>query len=140
MLCVCMFCCFFFKQKTAYELRISDWSSDVCSSDLLLLAARQRHALLLAALGEARKVLEEALDGPAVRLLDLRQLEILLHRQARDDAPVLRHQSDSDTRSLEGLHLMQRLVVEPDFVVRQMRLGEARVGAQCRGLAGDRER
>src|SRR3546814_20936222 len=26
---------FFFKQKTAYELRISDWSSDVCSSDLI---------------------------------------------------------------------------------------------------------
>src|SRR3546814_10089676 len=32
---VCMFRgFFFFKQKTAYELRISDWSSDVCSSDL----------------------------------------------------------------------------------------------------------
>src|SRR3546814_14536909 len=30
---------FFFKQKTAYEMRISDWSSDVCSSDLL----PQRH-------------------------------------------------------------------------------------------------
>src|SRR3546814_11891774 len=29
-----MYCCFFFKQKTAYEMRISDWSSDVCSSDL----------------------------------------------------------------------------------------------------------
>src|SRR3546814_10494062 len=29
---------FFFKQKTAYEMRISDWSSDVCSSDLLLKA------------------------------------------------------------------------------------------------------
>src|SRR3546814_4090492 len=29
---LCVF--FFFKQKTAYELRISDWSSDVCSSDL----------------------------------------------------------------------------------------------------------
>src|SRR3546814_7982277 len=29
-----MFCVFFFKQKTAYEMRISDWSSDVCSSDL----------------------------------------------------------------------------------------------------------
>src|SRR3546814_9543233 len=27
-------CVFFFKQKTAYEVRISDWSSDVCSSDL----------------------------------------------------------------------------------------------------------
>src|SRR3546814_9705231 len=30
-----MFLFFFFKQRTAYELRISDWSSDVCSSDLL---------------------------------------------------------------------------------------------------------
>src|SRR3546814_2274392 len=28
------YCFFFFKQKTAYEMRISDWSSDVCSSDL----------------------------------------------------------------------------------------------------------
>src|SRR3546814_19818373 len=35
---------FFFKQKTAYELRISDWSSDVCSSDLLgkIVAGGQR--------------------------------------------------------------------------------------------------
>src|SRR3546814_2656734 len=44
---------FFFKQKTAYEMRISDWSSDVCSSDLPFLIAdagdRQRvqHALRL---------------------------------------------------------------------------------------------
>src|SRR3546814_9961259 len=30
---------FFFKQKTAYEMRISDWSSDVCSSDLIVSAA-----------------------------------------------------------------------------------------------------
>src|SRR3546814_8001770 len=29
-----VYICFFFKQKTAYEMRISDWSSDVCSSDL----------------------------------------------------------------------------------------------------------
>src|SRR3546814_8565458 len=33
-MCLVVFC-FFFKQKTAYEMRISDWSSDVCSSDLL---------------------------------------------------------------------------------------------------------
>src|SRR3546814_3167524 len=33
---VCSCCFFFFKQKTAYEMRISDWSSDVCSSDLKL--------------------------------------------------------------------------------------------------------
>src|SRR3546814_10105051 len=31
---------FFFKQKTAYEMRISDWSSDVCSSDLRACATR----------------------------------------------------------------------------------------------------
>src|SRR3546814_7850084 len=32
---ICVICIFFFfKQKTAYEMRISDWSSDVCSSDL----------------------------------------------------------------------------------------------------------
>src|SRR3546814_3041025 len=34
-----MFVFFFVKQKTAYEMRISDWSSDVCSSDLLTGAA-----------------------------------------------------------------------------------------------------
>src|SRR3546814_1851395 len=37
----CSFChFFFFKQKTAYDMRISDWSSDVCSSDLLARLAR----------------------------------------------------------------------------------------------------
>src|SRR3546814_3027408 len=39
-------CClfiFFFKQKTAYEMRISDWSSDVCSSDLQRVQAYRRH-------------------------------------------------------------------------------------------------
>src|SRR3546814_10268659 len=40
---------FFFKQKTAYELRISDWSSGVCSSDLL---ARVTRASVLETLGE----------------------------------------------------------------------------------------
>src|SRR3546814_4013922 len=34
LLCFIVFVFFFFKQKTAYEMRISDWSSDVCSSDL----------------------------------------------------------------------------------------------------------
>src|SRR3546814_9730308 len=40
-LCSYLFYFFFFKQKTAYEMRISDWSSDVCSSDLL--APSRRH-------------------------------------------------------------------------------------------------
>src|SRR3546814_15686256 len=53
---VCSLIFFFFKQKTAYELRISDWSSDVCSSDL-------GHALdrLLVLAGRA--------PGPVMRIL-----------------------------------------------------------------------
>src|SRR3546814_3927548 len=38
----CVYLFFFFKQKTAYEMRISDWSSDVCSSDLVGLEAFKR--------------------------------------------------------------------------------------------------
>src|SRR3546814_6919654 len=37
---------FFFKQKTAYEMRISDWSSDVCSSDLVRTYEQELDALL----------------------------------------------------------------------------------------------
>src|SRR3546814_1479183 len=39
-------CFFFFKQKTAYEMRISDWSSDVCSSDLSALIQNAAEATL----------------------------------------------------------------------------------------------
>src|SRR3546814_10165963 len=42
---MCFIVLFFFKQKTAYEMRISDWSSDVCSSDLRLLAFSRRQPL-----------------------------------------------------------------------------------------------
>src|SRR3546814_4108005 len=38
---MCVWVFFFFKQKTAYEMRISDWSSDVCSSDLAPAFAEQ---------------------------------------------------------------------------------------------------
>src|SRR3546814_16329993 len=52
---------FFFKQKTAYEMRISDWSSDVCSSDL----SQPRRALPLVRL-DARRPARSA-DGAARR-------------------------------------------------------------------------
>src|SRR3546814_2296634 len=38
---------FFFKQKTAYEMRISDWSSDVCSSDLSLNSIERSRRVLM---------------------------------------------------------------------------------------------
>src|SRR3546814_14705170 len=41
-------CCFYFKQRTAHEVRISDWSSDVCSSDLSKVRGRfVRHCLAM---------------------------------------------------------------------------------------------
>src|SRR3546814_20202239 len=49
---------FFFKQKTAYEMRISDWSSDVCSSDLV----RVRQAVMYAI---DRNAIIESLYGGA---------------------------------------------------------------------------
>src|SRR3546814_21030301 len=45
---------FFFKQKTAYEMRISDWSSDVCSSDLLVDKDNRR--------GDGARALEQPRD------------------------------------------------------------------------------
>src|SRR3546814_6383709 len=47
-------CFFFFKQKTAYEMRISDWSSDVCSSDLDQVLAGAVHHLEHGGVGEQR--------------------------------------------------------------------------------------
>src|SRR3546814_8518829 len=47
---------FFFKQKTVYELRISDWSSDVCSSDL------ERYKGIKEKLGEEREKFEDYME------------------------------------------------------------------------------
>src|SRR3546814_3286584 len=53
---------FFFKQKTAYEMRISDWSSDVCSSDLSQVAQR-RAAVQNAELDVQYTVIRAPVDG-----------------------------------------------------------------------------
>src|SRR3546814_10794607 len=60
---------FFFKQKTAYEMRISDWSSDVCSSDLVHIRLRRRHAAARGAHQEAlldQEGLDHVLEGAAL--------------------------------------------------------------------------
>src|SRR3546814_10617627 len=100
---MCRFCllCYFFKQKTAYEMRISDWSSDVCSSVLLGEALLQLFLVVVAGRGfnlrldflDARGdafLLAGAVDDGGVFLLDLDLLggaEIgqrgLLDRQAK---------------------------------------------------------
>src|SRR3546814_5021833 len=71
-------CIFFFKQKTAYEMRISDWSSDVCSSDL------QLHDLLVG--GEVRA---DNLDRVLGADLGMAGLVDLAHAAARQQGLYL---------------------------------------------------
>src|SRR3546814_18423647 len=52
---------FFFKQKTAYEMRISDWSSDVCSSDLIHVMARTDDVINVAGHRLSTGAMEEVL-------------------------------------------------------------------------------
>src|SRR3546814_2046811 len=70
--CVVTMFFFFFKQKTAYEMRISDWSSDVCSSDLF--GQILRHPL-----GERRHQRAIALLRRLLRLMD-QVVHLILHR------------------------------------------------------------
>src|SRR3546814_3283404 len=52
-----MRCFVFCKQKTAYELRISDWSSDVCSSDLALDFLIKGNAIRIGVIGDGQFVI-----------------------------------------------------------------------------------
>src|SRR3546814_16234682 len=55
---------FFFKKKTAYEVRISDWSSDVCSSDLHRGGDVHVERDEQVAVGAARRLAEQVLESP----------------------------------------------------------------------------
>src|SRR3546814_10245809 len=71
---VLFFCVFFFfKQKTAYEMRISDWSSDVCSSDLEGRAAADE--------GVGYQKAEHCVQNPSVVMPDLFRHPILHERR-----------------------------------------------------------
>src|SRR3546814_2964230 len=74
---VYVFVVFFFKQKTAYEMRISDWSSDVCSSDLLVEFAPHRCAI-------------ERLDGLETSRFDERHHRSEGRRQRNHEAGAAR--------------------------------------------------
>src|SRR3546814_1604486 len=83
---------FFFKQKTAYELRISDWSSDVCSSDL---------AVLL--------LVEDGVEGGALDRRDPARLHPRGGGQGRDD-DVDHPLGAVETRSEEHTSELQSLM------------------------------
>src|SRR3546814_9166799 len=76
------------KQKTAYELRISDWSSDVCSSELHLAELELAVLGLLAQLLELEQVRRHGQHGRAVLAGELaagEALEQVVHRDGRVD-------------------------------------------------------
>src|SRR3546814_13536685 len=110
---------FFFKEKTADEVRISDWSSDVCSSDLL--ARRPRHR-------PARPARGAALDPSAAMDRTPRR------RRNRKRAPLKPCGHGVHPAAVGGASLY-RLLGRADFVVAlmasAMRSEERRVGKEC---------
>src|SRR3546814_2058795 len=75
---------FFFKQKTAYEMRISDWSSDVCSSDLHAerMVDQAVAALVNSDAGLAEKVIrDDAVLDEGQREIDDKAILIIAKRQ-----------------------------------------------------------
>src|SRR3546814_9105884 len=85
--------CFFFKQKTAYEMRISDWSSDVCSSDLDGSARPDTADGRIAGAGRAHR-LRAAKAAPAVAAEQS-------GGTSRRQAPLFRHVAWARRRSEE---------------------------------------
>src|SRR3546814_12010924 len=99
---------FFFKQKTAYELRISDWSSDVCSSDLAQVirlvrgvpAAEQRVAMREASEApDDVAVAADAFGAPGIDARAERHRERLVGRILRMGEG--KHEEHPETRSEE---------------------------------------
>src|SRR3546814_7469577 len=124
--------CFFFKQKTAYEMRISDWSSDVCSSDLTPLSPLYQPRRRLGrgggdgegAAGTERRhqgVARALVDEPAGRLQmpELRLSRRRLHQKAgilREWRQGARARGDEIPRDARFLRAAQRR--RPDGAIR----------------------
>src|SRR3546814_7360595 len=105
--CVCEYCLslFLVKQKTAYEMRISDWSSDVCSSDLAS-APPADVATLLAVSGTIELLswwLRQSRPWPIADVVDIHTKLVLLPiieaQQAAIRRPVVRTKTTAKHRS-----------------------------------------
>src|SRR3546814_18522649 len=98
---LCVFCCFFFKQKTAYEMRISDWSSDVCSSDLVGIILDDREAADLVRRRTEREAPAFEADRMVVDLL----LALDEQRALRLQRPTVRGRQLRLLRQPEGVEI-----------------------------------
>src|SRR3546814_4882798 len=97
------------QQKPAYEMRISDWSSDVCSSDLL--TAREQGRVAVPALGELRKQVEGALDLGCGSGCDP---QVLHHAQRPEDRTPLLDVHDAEAPSVDLAELGDVVAVAAD--------------------------
>src|SRR3546814_5889095 len=93
---------FFFKQKTAYEMRISDWSSDVCSSDLPV-AAQLREALQASFDIIARLAFADDVDPEPVEDEEIEAARRLGQRVLMETAALFRTRSEERRVGKEGV-------------------------------------
>src|SRR3546814_10826560 len=94
---------FFFEQKTAYDMRISDWSSDVCSSDLAVADRRYQPDLCGAVQTEQFGAVEAAVDVADGDQVDVRMGAVELSRlllQRRADFLIRSEEHTSELQSL----------------------------------------
>src|SRR3546814_7790201 len=129
---------FFFKQKTAYELRISDWSSDVCSSDLYAQRRAVLHQSHIVDVGDLRTA--DALVDPAH---DIAQYALtIIVEFARDLclAPVASRRDRDGEEARQRRHRLARNLPLPrehvDGVIVQR---VQRLGGRRRHPRGDRK-
>src|SRR3546814_4682084 len=116
---------FFFKQKTAYEMRISDWSSDVCSSYLL---NRRIKVVIAHHIKDGReRLFEHRPDLP--RHLDQRGLHIETRAFANARAPM-HNAARRACRRQRLLHHLERRTVDqrPDEYLALQRISDADAG------------
>src|SRR3546814_475638 len=125
---------FFFKQKTAYEMRISDWSSDVCSSDLFTFVCPTE----IAAFGRLNEefadrdaqLLGLSIDSEFVHLAwkrdheDLRDLAIPMLSDVKRELCTALGILDAK----EGVALRATFIVDPEGVIRHVSVNDLNVG------------
>src|SRR3546814_8524119 len=85
---------FFFKQKTAYEMRISDWSSDVCSSDLYTTPVEEALSRLLSNPRFCEFEMAGLLQGTPAEEIDLLLQQVAAGLLTVDEARAIRNLPD----------------------------------------------
>src|SRR3546814_13413580 len=117
---------FFFKQKTAYEMRISDWSSDVCSSDLPTLARTEKVLAVLA------QQIDGVRKSPAMTLTP-DNMGSRLNASVMETVNTLRAQAQASKTALDGTVGELRGLVLSAHTDREQNRDRQSVGAGKRG-------